>query len=242
MTDLDNHISDLRWDRMFAGELPATDCDEAKTHAASCARCGARLRELEAEREAFVFRPVAVKFDAAAPPARGRWRRGAPFATFAALAAAAMVVLVVIRKPEVSERERTKGTDAPALMLFAGPSNALAQVGASDTIRSRQYLQAGYTSKRDGFGAVLSIDGAGQASIYVPAEGETMVALPAGIEKSFPTSTLLDDVVGAEQIAIVWCEAAHPVGPMLEELRGTKAITARAGCTQRIVALSKVAQ
>jgi hypothetical protein len=72
--------------------------------------------------------------------------------------------------------------------------------------------------------------------------GDTMVALPAGTERSFPRSTVLDDVVGSELIAIVWCAAPQPLAPLVEELRVTRQLAPRAGCTVRLVALEKRAR
>lgn len=232
MKDQD-HISDLRWDRLLAGELNAADRGSTRAHADGCASCSARFRELEAERAAFVLRPTEVTF---LPVARRRlWWLGAPLAALAAVA-----TLVLVLRPRVGvEGERRKGGDAPSLMLAAGQPGNLVPIGASDPIHPGDYLQAAYTAQRDGFGAVLSVDGAGHATTYVPATGDVLAALPAGTERSFPGSTVLDNVVGMERIAIVWCEVAQPVAPLLDSLRTTGAIADRAGCTIRIVSLNK---
>jgi len=233
VTDHD-HISDLRWDRLLAGDLPDDQRDAANAHAAGCARCRARRRELEAERDAFALRPLGVRFGARL--ARRRWWWGAPIA---AIAAAAAVAIVISRKP--SEGERTKGSDKPKLLLSAGHPGGLVPMATNDTIHPGDYLQAGYTTKRDGFGAVLSLDGGGHAMAYVPETGDTLIALPAGTERSFPGSTVLDDVVGKERIAIVWCDTPRPLGPLVAELRSTEQLAERDGCTIRLVVLDKVA-
>lgn len=229
-----DHISDLRWDRLLAGELTAAESDTTHAHATGCAACGARLREIEAERGAFVLRPTAVVFQ---PAARRRaWWLGAPIA---ALAAAA--VLVVLLRPRDDGGERRKGNNTPSLMLTAGQPGQLVPIASSDTIHPGDYLQAGYTAKHDGFGAVISVDGAGHAMTYVPASGDTLIALPAGTERSFPGSTVLDDVLGTERIAIVWCAAPRPLAPLVEELRATRALADQDGCTIRTVVVTKAA-
>jgi hypothetical protein len=227
----EEHVSDLRWDRLLAGELD----DVARTHAASCARCEARFRELTAERAAFALRPVG--FPLAKPVRRhARWWLGG---SIAALAAAA-IVIVVIRRIPPEPGERTKG-HGPSLILAAGRPGALVLLAAGDTIRPGDYVQAGYTATRDGFGAVLARDGAGATVSYVPSRGDTMVALPAGTERSFPESTVLDAVVGREQLVVLWCEHAHPIAPLLEQLRARQDITAPDGCVSRSLMLEKAA-
>ncbi len=72
---------------------------------------------------------------------------------------------------------------------------------------------------------------ASAASAYVPAEGDAMVALPRGTLRSFPGSTILDEVTGTQVVAIVWCESARPIAPLVAELRATGGVTAPAGCT-----------
>jgi len=231
VTDREPHVSDLRWDRLLAGELPDDARDAAHAHAAACASCGARLRELTAEREAFKLRPVG--FALRAPARRPRWWWGAPLAALAAVAA----VVVIVRAP-TAPGERTKG-DAIKLLLSAGRPGELVPLAAGDTIQPGDYVQAGYSAPRAGFGAVLALDGAGAALAYVPASGATMIALPAGTERSFPQSTVLDDVVGRELIVVLWCDRAHALGPLLDELRTTRQVAAPAGCASRAVALDK---
>lgn len=224
MTD---HISDLRWDRLLAGELSNEQRAEMIAHADTCERCMARRREIEAfAQEALPSLRLA--------PRRSKWWLGAPIA---ALAAAAIVVLV-IRVPRTEENERSKGGGI-ALLLSAGRPDALVPIASNDTLHAGDYVQAGYTSARDGFGAVISLDGAGTSSIYVPATGDAMVALPAGTNRSYPSSTVLDDVLGSERIAVIWCASSQPLAPMIAELRSTQRIADREGCTIRLVVVTK---
>ena len=241
MTALD-HISDLRWDRLLAGDLASADADAARDHATTCTRCGARLRELEAERDAFARRPFVIP-RAIRPRPRGWWA-----APVAALAAAAVLVIVLRHRGTGDGGdggdggERTKGAPGPALLLAAGPADRLAPAATGDVVHPGDSLQAGYTSARAGFGAVLSRDGAGEATSYVPFGGDHLVALPAGTERSFPGSTVLDATPGEEHVAIVWCDADHPLAPLVEELRATGALADRPGCTIRVVVVAKVAR
>lgn len=247
------HVSDLRWDRLLAGELAAEVAAEAHAHAARCTACAARLRGLTAERDAFQVRPIAISLSRP----RRRW-----FPALIPVAAAAAVLLALRVRPGPGDdgpvEERTKGhigMSAPAaspageaahaasagtvLLLSAGRPEALRPVASGDVVRPGDYLQAGYTTTRSGFGAVLSRDGAGSVTAYVPSGGENMMPLAPGTERSFPLSTILDATLGDERIAIVWCETAHPLAPLLAALRDGRPIAAPEDCTVREVTLDK---
>jgi hypothetical protein len=237
--DQEPHVSDLGWDQWLAGDLPAEQRERARIHAASCGPCAARLHELTAARDAFVSRPLPARVR----PVRHRAR---VLGGVAAIAVAATVLAVVRIAPAPEQRTKgtpgttgTTGSNGPELVLAAGRPGALAQLASDDAIHPGDYLQAGYSSPRDGFGAVISLDGAGATTVYVPSRGDATVALPAGSERSFPESTVLDQVVGTERIWLLWGEAAHPLAPLVAQLRSTGQLTAPAGCHVRAVTLDK---
>jgi len=216
------HVSDLRWDRLVAGELSDAERADALAHADACAACSSRHAEIAAGFEAFAT--VAPALPRRAP----RWPRVAVAVGAIAVAAAA---LVVVLRPPAGEATRTKGGSGPHLMLAAGPRDRIAPVVSGDRVRPGDSIQAAYTAATDGFGAVLARDGRGATTAYVPARGDAMVALPAGTLRSFPASTILDDVAGAQVVAIVWCEASVPIAPLVRELQATGRVAPPAGCT-----------
>lgn len=242
MTD---HVSDLQWDRLLAGELAGDAGEATRAHATQCTACGARLCALVAERDAFRLRPVAFPLSRSH---RGWWWRWLPILVPAAAVAAALIALwprprdpgLVQRRADVdvAEADRVKG-HGQRLFLFAGRPGALSPVVSGDVIHPGDHLQAGYTAAQDGFGAVLSRDGAGAATVYVPPDGDAMVPLAAGRERSFPYSTILDATLGGERIAIVWCPAAYPLAPLVDALRAGQPIVAPGDCTVREIALDK---
>jgi hypothetical protein len=138
----------------------------------------------------------------------------------------------------IVEAGHVKG-HAQSLFLFAGRPGALSSVASGDVVHPGDHLQAGYTAMRDGFGAVLSLDAAGAATVYVPPDGDAMVPLAAGRERPLPHSTILDATLGDERIAIVWCQAAHPLAPFVGALRTAQPVAAPADCTVREVTLDK---
>ncbi|HTL36722.1 MAG TPA: hypothetical protein VL326_26490 [Kofleriaceae bacterium] len=231
------HISDLAIDRLLAGELSAAARTELEAHTRECDRCASRVAALTAEHDAFAARPMPIAIGRAK---KQRARVSRVWLVAPVIVAAAAAVLLLLRPREHTPTERLKSGDT-TLLLWAGTPNQLRPVATNDVIHSGEHLQASYTTKRDGAGAVLSIDGAGGAFSYVPATGDAMVTLPAGRERPFPGSTLLDDVTGRELIAIVWCETSRPIGPLLAELKAKQDLAAPPGCVVRIVTLDKQA-
>lgn len=229
---MSDHVSDLKWDQLLAGELAGDARRDAEAHAKECSSCAARLADITAQREAFRFQ--------AKPKRSLRWTM--PIA--GVLAAAAVMLLVVKVRGgggEDSELayEGSKGGTVE-VMLFSGRPEQLAAV--DDKLFAGDLLQAGYSSPADGYGAVLSLDGAGNASSYVPALGHDMVFLPSGQRRSFPSSTQLDDVLGSERIAVIWCHRTRPLAPLLEELARTQTIGKIDNCAIRVFVVTKASR
>ena len=220
MTD---HISDLCWDRWLAGELSADDTAATLSHAAQCTRCGERMRALSAERDRFAARPMPISF--------ARARRFPRWLAAPILAAAAVLVVVLRPAPDA---ERTKGARGPTLSVITG---ALVPLSTGDAIHPGDALQAMYASDRDGFGPVISRDGAGTISTYVPSRGGVLAPLPAG-EHEFPESTILDAVVGTETLYVIWCPTAQPLAPLLAAVT-SDALDDGDGCHHRKLVLEK---
>ena len=230
MTDNHVHVSDLRWDRRLAGELDAEAKAATDVAIDECPACAARWAELVRDHAGFPQRP---------PLVLARRRRWWPVVPVGVLAAAAAVVLVVRGGGDgEGGGERVKGGGA-SLVVAAGPQGRVAPVTSGDRVRPGDFVQAGYSATRAGFGTVLARDGSGAAMTYVPSRGDAMVALAAGELRSYPESTVLDDVVGEEILIVVWCEAAQPLAPLVAELGTRGDITPPAGCTHRRVVLDK---
>jgi hypothetical protein len=222
------HVSDLRWDRLLAGELADDAAAALRAEATGCAACEMRLAQLTRDSERFAQRPALV-----APRRRRMWWIAAPIG----MAAAAAVMLLV--RTDDHPTERVKGPADATLIVLAGQRDAMHVVQTGDHVRAGEYLQIGYSATRDGFGAVVSRDGAATTSIYVPAGGTVMVALAAGRDQAFPGSTLLDDTLGEETVIALWCERALALPPLVQELATTGDIAAPTGCTKRRLTFTK---
>lgn len=225
------HVSDLRWDRLLAGELDDATKVELLAATATCPTCATRHAELIRERDSFVERPPFV------PRRAARSRR---WIAMPVLLAAVGAIMIAVRARQEPQRpaDRLKGA-GPVLVVEAGAQAQLAPIASGDRIRPGDYVQAGYSAGRAGFGAVLGRDGRGQTSVYVPSRGDTMVALPAGTLRSFPESTVLDGVLGDEVLIVVWCEAARPLAALAAELDARGDIAEHDGCWHRRIVLIK---
>jgi hypothetical protein len=215
------HVSDLRWDRLLAGELSAEAAARVRSDAATCDACTARLAELTREHHAFAQQAIPIH-------RRRRWLVAVP-----ALAAAAAIVVALT--PRSAPEERVKGSGRASLLLTAGQRVLV----SGDRLRPGDRLQAGYHARDAGCGAVLSRDGSRRATAYVPSRGEVMIALPPGEAAAFPESTILDDVTGEEIVVVMWCASQHALGPLLTELEARGAVAAPEDCTQLHVVLDK---
>jgi len=224
------HVSDLRFDRLLAGELADDVAAAVRADASGCVVCETRLAQLTRDSELFAQRPALM----ATSRRRRMWWIAAPIA----MAAAAAVMLLVRTEPPPSG-ERVKGTADAQLVVLAGRPGAMRVVQSGDHVRGGEYLQVGYSAQRDGFGAVLSRDGAGSTTVYVNAAPSVMVPLAAGRDQAFPGSTLLDDTLGGEIIVVLWCERPLGLEPLVQELATTGDVVAPAGCTTRRVTYTK---
>ncbi len=226
------HVSDLRFDRLIAGELDDTAAASVRADASACVVCSTRLAHLTRESELFARRPPLV-----APSRRRMWWIAAPV-----VIAAAAAVMVFVRT-DAPSGERTKGPDEPSLIVLTGaPEQRPHVLSSGDRVRAGDYVQVAYSAKRDGFGAVLSRDGAGTTSVYVPADGSVMVPLPAGISAAYPSSTILDDTLGVENLVVLWCDRPLGLQALVAELAANGDVAAPQGCTARRVTFTKEAR
>ena len=86
------------------------------------------------------------------------------------------------------------------------------------------------------FVAAYSLDGAGAISRYSPVE-PALVAIEPGGDQVLPNSTILDDVLGRETLAVFACERAQP-----DALLRSHVVTGElAGCEVTRIELIKAA-
>jgi len=222
-------LSDLRLDRLLAGELEGGALEESRAHLASCTVCAARLAELEAGRAAFVAAPPPLRRRAAR---RGR-RWLIPSAATALAAAAAVLVVWHGQEPGT----RVKGGER--LGLYVKHGEAVRRAGPDEVVRPGDALRFTYSMTAARHLAVLSRDGAGHASVYYPV-GPSAVRHEPGAEVPLPSSTVLDEVLGHEVVYGLFCAGPVVLEPVRRSLEARPgAPPAVPGCTVDRLAIVK---
>jgi hypothetical protein len=84
---------------------------------------------------------------------------------------------------------------------------------------------------------VLSVDGAGHASIYFPM-GARAEALQPG-PQLLPQSTTLDGVLGRETLYALWCSEPAELEPIRRALESSPAAPAVPGCSIETLQVEK---
>ncbi|AGP40439.1 hypothetical protein [Sorangium cellulosum] len=249
----DGCLSDLKIDELMAGQLDAAAAQEANAHLAGCPRCAARRAGIEAERAAFAAAAPPLQLgpsrrDRRAPAARTaassrsprRWLLPAAASTLAAAAAAALFFRAAPHPREVvSPGERIKG--AERLGFYVKRGEQVLPGGAGERLLPGDALQFTTTSAEARYLAILSVDGASQASVYYPS-GPLAERVEPGRDVPLPQSTVLDDTLGTERIYGLFCAEAITVEPLRAALAANPdALSVPPGCDVDMLTAEKVA-
>ncbi len=178
---------------------------------------------------------LASRVRARIPPSpRLRWTSPAPSGTSIrwpiplALAAVAVVLLMASPfrvigpgpagvTPPASD-DRIKGLK-PALTIYrrtAGGSETLADGGVA---RAGDLLRLGYSSARQPYGVILSIDGRGLVTQHLPPSGDRAAPLVLEGTALLDSSYELDEAPGVERFYFVTGVTPFPVAPVMEAAR-----------------------
>ncbi len=220
------HLSDLEFDGMRLGALPAGRRAEAEAHLHACPRCAGRHEALSAEAAAFEadfdVRALARSALAAGTPTR-RMRRPWPWLAVPALVAAA-VVIVLLRPTPVAPPDaelRVKGAAAPLGVFVVGPDGPEALRGPiAPGARLRLRLDPG----RAAYAAVIWRDERGEARILDQRAPPVAGWLLREVE--------LDDATAPESVEVLLCDA--PPDP-----RQATGDPPPSGCTRHVVPIEK---
>ncbi|XXY52105.1 zf-HC2 domain-containing protein [Sorangium sp. So ce269] len=254
--------SDLRLDRLLAGELAPAEEQATRAHLDGCGRCAARFAALDAGRAAFLADPPPLRLPApprAAAPAVRRPRAWALVpAVTAALGAAAVLALVLrtrppagstgdagptggdrgARVPQAAQGTRTKGGDG-RIGFYVARGEGAVPGGPGEVVHPGDRLQFTYSAAEAGYFALLSVDGARKASVYFPA-GAAAAPIQAGEEVPLPSSVVLDETLGAETLHGLFCSAPVDLEPIRAALESApERPPAPAGCRVDRVLIDK---
>ena len=210
--------SAYRLDRFRLGELPASEHAEVKMHLETCTRCRAAKDELAAGEAS--FRTVAPPWQ---KPRRNQRRAIAYGAGAFAMAAA---VLVAVQPSTV----RSKGAPE-SLGMYVQHGQSVRRALPGEAVEPGDSVRFTYSSPSSTFLAILSVDGAGVASVYFP-EGRDTATVPAAQDAPLPLATRLDGVLGEERAVAVFCQQSHALEPLREALQASPTAPPEVpGCT-----------
>lgn len=106
-------------------------------------------------------------------------------------------------------------------------------------MHAEDQLQFAYTSSSAGYAAVLSRDGAGVVSVYVPSSAAVMASAPPGERVLLRESTILDGTLGREDVYALFCPSGLELEPLTRALRERGVLEAPEGCSLRRIELHK---
>jgi hypothetical protein len=234
-------LSDLKLDRLLAGELDGRPEEEAaRAHIASCPRCQQRRDDIAAQ-PAQTPGPALIRevSQRGAPQRRAPRRRAPVVAAISLLAAAAGVVLFARPRPgpPAPAETRLKGGDLGFEVLVRRQGE-----GSAATLRPELPLHPGdvigfrVRSRAGGHLAIVSIggsDGAANVSSYLPGPAGTMPLLPPG-ERMVGGSVRLDGTLGRETLVAVLCTDEADAARTLAAARAAAAQAQGGGALPRL--------
>ena len=183
-------LSDLAFDRLRSGELHGiAEATQRRAHIASCPRCAARFAAFG--EQAVEFRRRAPRIVARVTPRRAG-RRLLPLLLYATAAAAAVAFLLLRHPPAPDGQLLPGGTTMPG-----------------DALRFRVF------APRARFLALLSVDGAGTLSSYLP-PAPMLLPLRAEARQELAGAIEMDEVLGAERLIALLCPQRLTVDLVLE--------------------------
>ena len=220
-------LSAYRLDRFRLGELPAEEASDVRAHLAGCERCRAAEALLAAAEADYL---------ALVPPLRRPPRAGRAVAWgVGAMALAAVCVLAL--RPAAME-VRSKGA-ATAVGMYVQHDQTVRRALPGEAVAPGDVVRFVYSSQEPRFVAILSIDGAGVASVYFP-DGPQTVRLPAAQEMPLPLGTRLDGVLGEEQVVALFCEQSRELEPIRRAMQAAApALPEVPGCSLATFHFSK---
>lgn len=208
-------LSDFALDALAAGDVDDEKAKAQRAHVESCADCRARFEARTKE---------AAEFAANAPrlliPRKNKTISDRPARLYAiAVAAVAMAAglffyVRTTRNPiddEGGASTRLKG--ASHIGFFVKRGDGVVRGTTGDLVRPGDALRFTYSTSAAGYLAILSVDGAKQASIYFP-DGPRAVAIDAARDEALDSSTVLDDTLGHETLYGLFCDEPVDLEPI----------------------------
>jgi hypothetical protein len=209
------HPSEWTLRRLHAGELPTAEATQARTHAASCERCGTVLREAEQAQRQFEAELPFERFAEGVERAAQKQRKFSPDSSRRRVgplvAMAATVLVVVAVRPLLSAEPvpgvRTKGGATAELRVGGGgESQRVARMDVPEALAPGERVRLGYTPDTRKYVLALSVDAAGEVTPLYP-EGGQSLPVEAGAGTHWLPGSLEFTGTGAERVVLVLTDA-----------------------------------
>lgn len=221
-------ISDLAFDEWRAGELDSETVESYEEHLEHCEHCQQRHDVIEAQAEAFLEKfpsldKTRTDVSREVVTLRRRRSRWLGYASgVLTLAAVAVAFLLVLRPPSgggeaknSAFRVRSKG--GSHIGFFVKHGTEVRRGSDGQVVHPGDQLRFTVTSRALRHVAILSLDGAGVATVYYP-RGSSSEALAKLRDQALDSSVKLDDTLGQETIWGIFCDAAFELEPLRQEL------------------------
>lgn len=212
--------SAYRLDRWRLGELDPAASAEVQSHLDGCSRCREAVAELASAEAAHRASAPPLRLAAGDGRIRGvgsvtqTVRRSARWAAPTAALAAAATLLLVLRP---GEGIRSKGPEAQVGM-YVQHAGEVRRAAWGEAVQPGDAVRFTYSIARPSYLAILSVDGAGLASVYFP-EGPLATRVEAASDALLPLGTRLDAVLGDEQVVALFCDRAQAVEPLRQAVQ-----------------------
>ena len=229
--------SDRVLDLLLAGDLEPARSSALREHFSACAGCSARWAELGAFRAEVA--PQLPPFSALNPMQARRPRRARRWSGWigGVVAAAAALVFWIGRGPSGGSEYDTRIKGSARLGFYVKRGDAVFRGGQGESLRPGDAIEFSYAAPSPGYLAVLSVDGAGHASIYFPT-GSRAAALKPG-PQLLPQSTTLDAALGQETLFALWCQTPIELEPIRRSLESNRAPPLAPGCSIETLQVEK---
>lgn len=225
----DGCISDLTFDAWRAGELDAERTGALEQHLTQCEPCRRRQESIAGQATRFWEQAPALPLPARAASvkvARRRWLAPSALA-FSALAATVVWLRLAPESREDPEDARRKG---PSHIAFHVQHEGSVKAGEDgQRVFPGDRLRFSITTGKPAHVAILSLDGAGVASVYFP-PGKTSRSFGMVSGQPLDSSVLMDSTLGPEEIWALFCDTQFDLEPLRVQLERERTLNPPVGC------------
>ncbi len=234
-------IADWMLERYRLGELSADDKARVTAALAADAALRARLQELEADDAAtlaaYPARQVAARIIRSTPAEQ---KHPAPLWLLPAFILAGAVTIGIVVFPTNSGDDVVRFKGDPALRLFRNGAKDPERLVDGAKVKPHDVVQVAFELAGAPHLIIVSVDGAGHATLHWPLDGKTAAA--PGF-KALPQAFELDDAPGFERFFLITADQPLSVPEVLKAAEGatrTGLLPLPASMAQRSLLLDKV--